>query len=140
MNNSIIKSILLLFLFTLSFSITYGADKDKNKLAVRNAISVNGDNINSYFAIEGINRSENRNNEVKIFNRWGVEVFSTKGYDGDTAENTLAEPQRVFRGISDGRATFGSDRKLPSGTYFYTLTITTTGGGQKSQSGYLYIN
>jgi len=143
MSNLSFKSILVLFSLTFFFSSSYavGGDGSKSKkLCVRNAISNDGDNVNSYFAIEGITDAENQDNEVKIYNRWGVEVFSIKGYDGDLQKNISGRPERAFFGISDGRATFGSDQKLPTGTYFYTLIISTTGGGQKSQAGYLYIN
>jgi gliding motility-associated-like protein len=48
---------------------------------------------------------------VSIFNRWGDEVFSISDYDNKT---------RVFAGLG----TSGS--KLPSGTYFYKITLIDT--------------
>lgn len=44
--------------------------KDQNKLAIRNTISANEDDLNSYFVIEGFDLEENRDNEIKKFNRW----------------------------------------------------------------------
>ncbi len=137
--NKTTATLSLLLLLNLQIFAIGGDGSKGNKLCVRNGISNNGDAVNGYFAIEGINNPENRDNEVHIYNRWGLEVFSAFGYDGDLQEVT-PNPTRVFRGISDGRATFSSDQKLPSGTYYYTLLIATSGGGEKSQAGYIYIN
>lgn len=139
-NQKIVSFFALLLISLNSFAIHKNSDEDdSSKLCVRNGISNNGDGINDYFAIEGISKAENQNNEVHVYNRWGVEVFSVKGYNGDLKSIT-PNPTRVFRGISDGRATFNSDQRLPSGTYYYTLTIITSGGGEKSQAGFIYIN
>jgi hypothetical protein len=70
------------------------------------------------------------NNTVEIFNRWGVKVFETKGYDNGS---------NVFRGISNGRATIQANEELPVGIYFYVINYENNGAG-KSKSGYLYIN
>ena len=49
---------------------------------------------------------------MKIFNRWGVLVFETKGYN-----NT----DNYFDGFSKGRVTIKQQEVLPTGTYFYVM-------------------
>jgi gliding motility-associated-like protein len=104
------------------------------EVKVFNAVSPNGNGLNDIFYLEGIECYPNNN--VKIFNRWGVLVFETDNYDN--ANN-------VFRGISDGRATIGKNKGLPSGDYFYILEYRSTGvdgtsGRTMRQSGHLYIS
>ena len=95
-----------------------------------NGITPNGDNLNDFFEIRGIDMYPNNN--VKIFNRWGVLVWETNGYNEST---------NVFRGVSDGRATVREGEELPTGTYFYVLTFTgETPEGKSAYNGYLYIN
>ncbi|UTN03419.1 gliding motility-associated C-terminal domain-containing protein [Flavobacterium bizetiae] len=98
-------------------------------IEVFNAMSPNDDGINDTFRIKGIDQFPD--NEVEIFNRWGVKVYTAKSYN---------ESDNVFRGYSDGRATFNRGDKLPTGTYFYTIKYTTKEGKGKQKSGYLYIN
>ena len=100
-------------------------DKD---LVVYNALSPNGDGINDTFHIKGID--EYPDNTVEIYNRWGVKVFETRGYN---------ETDNVFAGYSDGRATMNRNEKLPTGTYFYILKYS-KGNVAKERTGYLYIN
>jgi len=97
-----------------------------------NGITPNGDGLNEYFQIVGIENYPNNN--VKIFNRWGVLVFETNGYGGSDGT------QNVFRGISDGRVTVQKNEELPTGTYFYILTFPADNPGKDSYNGYLYIN
>ena len=96
---------------------------------VFNAISPNGDGSNDILYIAGIECYPN--NEVLIFNRWGVQVFETKGYNNN---------DKVFKGYSDGRATISSSEPLPDGTYFYILKYTTADGATHEKNGYLYSN
>ncbi|MEL7270217.1 MAG: gliding motility-associated C-terminal domain-containing protein [Bacteroidota bacterium] len=70
------------------------------------------------------------NNTVEIYNRWGVKVFETQGYDNQG---------NAFRGISNGRATIQENEQLPVGVYYYVIKYTLNGQG-KSRAGYLYIN
>nr|WP_242528042.1 gliding motility-associated C-terminal domain-containing protein [Muricauda sp. CAU 1633] len=95
-----------------------------------NGISPNGDGVNDYFQIDGIENYPD--NTLKVFNRWGVLVFEVDGYG-------LSNKQ--FTGHSDSEVTVAKDRKLPSGTYFYTLTFHGNNNpGKESYTGYLYIN
>ncbi|KAB5491627.1 gliding motility-associated C-terminal domain-containing protein [Flagellimonas hadalis] len=94
-----------------------------------NGITPNGDGSNDYFRILGIENYPD--NQLKIYNRWGVLVYESEQY---------GQGNNLFYGISEGRATFQKDKELPSGTYFYILTFTGTNPGKDSYSGYLYIN
>ena len=99
-----------------------------NKIVPYNGMSVNGDGKNDYFHIGGIERYPN--NVVRIYNRWGVKVFETEGYDNVT---------RVFRGISNGRVTIEQADKLPQGTYYYVIEYYDSNNNKESLVGWLYI-
>ena len=110
--------------------VCFNKAKDKTTdVEVFNVITPNGDNIHDVLAIDGLEKSSN--NTIKIFNRWGVLVYTTKAY------NTKGN---VFDGTSTARATVMKDSKLPVGTYFYILNYVNTEGNAKSKSGYIYIN
>ncbi|MFS4494595.1 gliding motility-associated C-terminal domain-containing protein [Maribacter sp. 2308TA10-17] len=70
------------------------------------------------------------NNTVRIYNRWGILVFETEGYDNNS---------RAFRGISNGRATVNAENELPVGIYFYIIEYVDE-GTSKVLDGYLYVN
>ena len=97
-----------------------------------NGITPNGDNLNDYFVIAGI--QDFPENNVKIYNRWGVLVWETEGYGGSNGQ------ENVFTGESNGRSTIRANEELPTGTYFYILTFPSDNPGKASYSGYLYIN
>ena len=86
-------------------------------LTVISGFSPNGDNINDTFTIIGIEAFPN--SEVTVFNRWGNEVFSQKGYTND----------KGWGGTFDGN-------NLPDGTYFYVID---KGDNSSPLSGYVYI-
>ena len=94
-----------------------------------NGITPNGDGFNDYFQIDGIDQFSNNN--IKIFNRWGILIFETNGYN---------ESSNVFKGESNARATIEGDRDVPTGTYFYIITFPDVNPGKDSYSGFLYIN
>ncbi|WP_420321913.1 Ig-like domain-containing protein [Flagellimonas sp.] len=96
---------------------------------VINVITPNGDGIHDVLTIR--NLEDYPNNTVKIYNRWGVQVYMTKAY------NTNGN---VFDGTSEGRVTVDKDNKLPVGTYFYIIDYEDPNGNMKQLSGYLYIN
>ncbi len=98
-------------------------------IEVFNVITPNGDGIHDVLTINGLENFPN--NTIRIYNRWGVQVFQTRAY------NTQGN---VFDGTSQGRATVDKDNKLPVGTYFYILDYETEFGKMESISGYLYIN
>ena len=99
-------------------------------IIVYNVMTPNGDGLNDIFMIKNIENFPN--NSVKIFNRWGVEVFSTTGYNpnGDNA----------FRGFSDGRATVRRGERLPTGTYYYVIEYERDNGEIRQLASFLYIN
>ncbi len=101
----------------------------EDDLEIFTALTPNGDGQNDVFTIRNIELYPN--NTVKIFNRWGVEVYSVKGY---------GQNGNYFRGVSQGRATIQGSEELPAATYFYFLEyeIPTT-KETKSRAGYLYI-
>lgn len=97
-------------------------------IKVYNGFTPNGDGVNDFLRIDGIDRVPN--NRLEVFNRWGVLVFETEGYN--SSSNT-------FKGVSQGRITIGKGSKLPTGTYFYVLNYEYNGSMIKKQ-GYIYIN
>lgn len=78
------------------------------QLEFYSGITPNGDGDNDYWHIENIELPQFSNNTVRIFNRWGDEVWSTQGYDNDQV-----------RWEGQGR----SDGNLPDGTYFFVAEI-----------------
>ncbi|WP_158962917.1 gliding motility-associated C-terminal domain-containing protein [Myroides fluvii] len=84
-------------------------------IVIYNLVTPDGDGKNDYFIIDNIKKYPN--NTVEIYNRWGVKVYETRGYDplGDGSSN-------VFKGYSEGRVTIDKSKKLPSGTYYYVVT------------------
>lgn len=98
-------------------------------IEVFNVVTPNGDGVHDVLTIRGLENFPN--NTIKIYNRWGVQVYMTRAYD--TQGN-------VFDGTSEGRVTVDVDNKLPVGTYFYILDYEDSSGNMKTLSGYLYLN
>ena len=98
-------------------------------IEVFNVVTPNGDGVHDVLTIRGLENFPN--NTIKIYNRWGVQVYMTKAYD--TQGN-------VFDGTSQGRVTVDAENKLPVGTYFYILDFEDNNGNMKTLSGYLYLN
>lgn len=73
-----------------------------------NLITPNGDGANDTWVIPGIENFPN--NEVKVFNRWGNEVYGTRAY------------QNTWQGTDN------NGKPLPAGAYFYVLTLNDAGG------------
>ena len=100
-------------------------------ITIYNVMTPNGDGLNDIFMIQNIDRFPD--NKVQIFNRWGVEVYSTEGYSIDNGN--------VFSGFSDGRATVRRGERLPTGTYYYLIEyVDPTTGVVRNKSSFLYIN
>lgn len=99
-----------------------------DNIVVYNAVSANGDGLNEYFRIDGL--EDFPDNTLQIYNRWGVKVYETSGYGIN---------DNVFKGYSEGRVTVNKGEKLPTGTYFYVLTYKGLKSG-KEKTGYLYVN
>jgi len=86
------------------------------ELTVFSGFSPNGDGINDYFKIMGIENFEE--NELVIFNSRGNEVFSKVGYQNE-----------------DGWDGTWKGKDLPDGTYFYMLRLNT----RQPVSGYIQL-
>jgi gliding motility-associated-like protein len=104
-------------------------------VVVHNAFSPNGDGFNESFTIDSLEDTIcYPENTVEIYNRWGVLVFETTGYNNGT---------NSFDGTSRGRTTISQSSGLPTDTYFYILNYTSVDGtGQiqtNKQDGYLYL-
>ncbi len=97
-------------------------DSDTCDMMVNEGFSPNNDGVNDLWIIQNIEYYPN--SVVKVFNRWGVEVFSEKGY-----LNTW-----------DGVSTRGSsnNNKLPVGAYLYVIEPNEP--GFEPMHGWLYIN
>ncbi|MGC1471798.1 MAG: gliding motility-associated C-terminal domain-containing protein [Psychroserpens sp.] len=91
-------------------------------LFIPQGLSPNNDGINDTFDIECI--EEYPSNILKIFNRFGVQIYQKENYKNDW----------------DGSANTGllhNSGLLPVGTYFYILDLNT---GEKPKVGWLYLN
>ncbi|WP_286971682.1 DUF7507 domain-containing protein, partial [Flavobacterium sp. UBA4854] len=99
------------------------------KVIAHNALSPNGDSKNDIFKIDGIECYPQ--NTVEIYNRWGVIVFHTNGYD-----NTA----NAFNGYSNGRAVVKQSAGLPTGTYYYIIKYVDSDSKEQSSAGYLYLS
>ena len=82
----------------------------------------NGDGINDYLVIDGIESSPN--NTLQIFNRYGIMVFSKKNYSGE------------FNGISNVSGIISQNTGLSSGIYYYVITLNDL---NIKHQGYLYL-
>lgn len=117
--------------FTLG--VVHKEDLEPCDIVVYNALTPNGDGINDYLRIEDEGGC-NPDLRVRVYNRWGVQVFATEHY-GTNGE--------VFRGFSNGRATIEKGKQLPTGTYFYIIEYEFERGEKKKthkKAGYLYIS
>ena len=98
-------------------------------VTVYNFVSVDQDGINEIFTIDGIIYYPNNN--VEIYNRWGVLVYEIEGYNN---------ADKSFNGRSEGRVTVSKNTNLPEGTYYYVLKYTKPRSGiQIQKTGYLYL-
>ena len=102
---------------------------EEEPIEVFNVVTPNNDGAHDVLTITGLENYPD--NSIRIYNRWGVLVYTTQAYNTEG---------NVFDGTSQGRVTVDADRKLPVGTYFYILDYKDAQGEQKSLSGYIYIN
>jgi len=86
-------------------------------------ISANNDGKNDFLVLDGIEVSPN--NELKIFNRYGVLVYSKMNY------------QNEFKGISNRNVVINRGSGLASGVYFYIVTLLDV---RQRHQGYLYLS
>ena len=84
-------------------------DCARENIAPSTAVTFNGDGINDFFEVRGVETCGFTFN-VLIFNRWGNKVFEATNYQND------------WGGFSPENSV-GSSGTLPSGTYYYIITI-----------------
>ncbi|NRB82702.1 MAG: gliding motility-associated C-terminal domain-containing protein [Winogradskyella sp.] len=85
-------------------------------MIANDVLTPNGDGINDTWIIINAERFPSAN--IKVYNRWGKEVFSTKGYNND------------WNGSYNGDT-------LPTGSYYYS--IDQNGDGTVVLTGWLYL-
>jgi gliding motility-associated-like protein len=88
------------------------------QVEVYNAFSPNGDNINDFWEIDGIEGFPE--NTVIIYNRWGDVLIDFTNYNNSDV-------------IWDG--TSRSGKEVPAGTYFYVIEV----GGSQNQAGWVQL-
>ncbi|MDF0708142.1 gliding motility-associated C-terminal domain-containing protein [Flagellimonas okinawensis] len=87
-------------------------------------LSPNGDGINDFWIIDGL--EESPNNSVRIFNRYGQKVFEQLNYTNE------------FRGIANtGTMIPNQSAGLPEGVYFYLVTLDDL---ELEYSGFLFLD
>ncbi|WP_271784270.1 gliding motility-associated C-terminal domain-containing protein [Aquimarina algiphila] len=89
-----------------------------SKTSIAQAMTPNNDGINDTWVIKDI--EEFPNSVVKVYNRWGKEVFAKQGYQNDW--------NGVYKSKSD---------QLPQGSYYFIVDLK---NGVKPLDGWLYIN
>lgn len=89
---------------------------DTVEILVSEAMTPNNDGINDTWRI--VNIENHPNSVVRVYNRWGNEVFKAKGYQND------------WNGQYDGNL-------LPEGSYYFQIDL--EGSGNMDQDGWLYL-
>jgi len=92
-------------------------------IRVNNLFTPNGDGINDLFIIRGLSKFPK--SKLQIYNRWGNLIHEKIDYKND------------WDGIATSGFTVNGSKKVPSGTYFYTIDLKFD---NKKLSGWLYIN
>jgi gliding motility-associated-like protein len=91
-------------------------------LIIPEGISPNGDGVNDFFEIIGL--EDYPRNKLTIYNRWSHVVYEQSNYSND------------WDGHSSSPMTLGNGL-LPKGTYFYYLDL---GPDNKPVKGYIFLN
>jgi len=93
-------------------------------LFIPKGFSPNGDGINDFWNIEGIDNYPNA--EVTVFSRWGDEVWTNgvTGYKNNSTDGFIGNNRQ--------------NGALPDGTYYYLVNFNVD--GVKNQAGFLQIN
>ncbi|QLG44326.1 gliding motility-associated C-terminal domain-containing protein [Costertonia aggregata] len=86
-------------------------------------LTPNGDGKNDFLVIDGLENSPN--NTLQIFNRFGTLVYIQKNYDNS------------FTGLSNVSGVIKRNKGLPSGVYFYIITLNDLA---IKHQGYLYLS
>ena len=87
---------------TFDVTVTY----EEVDFAITPLVTPNNDGVNDVWLLPNIEKYSN--NEVRIVDRWGSEVYSASGYDND---------QIIWDGTNKNGAL------VPTGTYFYYISV-----------------
>ena len=94
------------------------------RVNVFNAVSPNGDGKHDFLNIQDIEFFAT--NEVFIYDKLGRLVYSQENYDNSDLD-------RVFVGVNN------DGEKLPDGTYYYAIILTSVEGNKFRQSGFFLL-
>jgi gliding motility-associated-like protein len=108
-----------------------GPPQEQEVFMIPEGFSPNGDNINDYFVIPGIQPYPNA--RIEIYNRWGTLLYAQEDY-GNT--DRWGSTDAWWDGSSNKKWTSGSE-KLPPGTYFYILNLN---DGREPITGAVFLN
>jgi gliding motility-associated-like protein len=104
-------------------------EEEIDAVEIFNVVTPNNDMVHDFLMITGLELRPDNN--LKIYNRWGILVYSTASYNTEG---------NVFDGTSQARVTIGKDDRLPVGTYFYLFDYVEVTGERVNLSGHLYLN
>ncbi len=85
----------------------------ESDIKISKVMTPNGDPFNEYFVVDGV-AACNYIIDVVIVNRWGAIVYESRDYQND------------WNGISPS-ASLGSADQVPTGTYYYIVTLNNSG-------------
>jgi len=97
-------------------------------IEVNQMLTPNGDLKNDFLFIRGVEYI--KSSTIKIFNRWGTEVFVGNNYDNVS---------NVFDGRVRGKSALSVNDYLPAGVYFYIFNYETE-QGSFTDSEYIYLS
>lgn len=103
---------------------------EEGDIFVYNAVTDNNDGKNDYFMIKNIQNYPD--NVVRIFDRWGKEIYHTENYDSNG---------NIFNGYAEGKGVLNAGKKVPAGTYYYIIEYTIKNGDSSKRikkAGYLH--
>ena len=90
---------------------------------ISTTVTPNGDSYNEFFTVTGIDEC-GFTIELQIFNRWGAKIYENFNYQND------------WNGFAS-KASIGSSDKVPTGTYYYIITLKNS--GLKPFAGPMYV-
>lgn len=104
--------------------VTFGSGFSNEDIKLGNYLgSPNGDGVNDFLFFNEIALSPN--NMLRIFNRWGREVYRAKNYSN------------LFDGKANVSSVVKKNIALPAGVYFYTIELYDI---ELTHQGYLYLS
>src|SRR5690554_5042545 len=101
---------------------------ERTTFILPNAFSPNGDGINDYFVIDGLQNfkgvGEKPLSSLEVFNRWGTVVYQSKGL-------WYGKGNAWWDGTSNTGTMVSIGKELPNGTYYYVFTVEFYKGDRK---------